>query len=119
VIYVGQTGSGDQKLLRRLRNHTQDQLADRWDRFSWFGVRWVKENNELSAIAKAAHPELKHVLDSMEAIAIHAANPPMNKQCGSFGEDEAWYRQFRDEHLGPTVPEMIRDIWDMLPDDDE
>ncbi len=119
LVYIGQTGSGSQKLLERLRHHTRNQLADRWNRFSWFGVRWVKHNDELSALTKAAHPKLKDVLNSMEAIAIHAANPPLNKQLGSFGDDEYWYQQYRDDRLGPTESQMIREIWECLEDEDE
>lgn len=39
MIYVGQTGSGKRKLFSRLKAHRRDSLADRWDRFSWFGLR--------------------------------------------------------------------------------
>lgn len=55
----------------------------------------------------------------MEAAAIHAANPPLNKQLGFFGEDEYWYQQFRDRRLGLTESEMIREIWECLDDEDE
>ena len=39
VVYVGQAGTGTNTLFSRLKNHSADHLADRWDLFSWFGVR--------------------------------------------------------------------------------
>src|SRR5208282_3263832 len=41
LVYVGQAGAGNQFLFSRLRQHTRDALADRWTRFSWFGIKWV------------------------------------------------------------------------------
>ena len=39
LVYLGQAGGADKyRLLDRLRNHRQDQLADRWSLFSWFGI---------------------------------------------------------------------------------
>ena len=48
VVYVGQTGSGNRRLFARLKDHRTDHLADRWDKFSWFGVRKVNQNGKLS-----------------------------------------------------------------------
>lgn len=53
VVYVGQSGLENQKLLKRLKQHRVDDLADRWDRFSWFGIRRV--------LSKVVYP-LKRVL---------------------------------------------------------
>ncbi len=41
LVYVGQTGAGNQRLFRRLRDHKKDHLSERWNRFSWFGTQWV------------------------------------------------------------------------------
>ena len=113
LLYVGQAGANDnQRLLDRLRNHRRDALADRWTRFSWFGVNWVKNTGGLSADADAAHPPMSDVLNHIEAILIVAAEPPHNRQGGRFGEGVEQYLQFRDEdQLGPTVDDMIRELW--------
>jgi hypothetical protein len=59
---VGQAGANDQqRLFDRLKQHTKDQLADRWSKFSWFGVRSVNNTGELRAEAAAAHPTLGDV----------------------------------------------------------
>ena len=38
LVYVGQAGAGNQFLFSRLKHHRRDALADRWTRFSWFGI---------------------------------------------------------------------------------
>lgn len=48
AVYVGQTGSGDQRLMLRLRQHSQGYLRDRWPHFSWFGLRAVTGQKQLS-----------------------------------------------------------------------
>jgi hypothetical protein len=111
LVYVGQSGIGNQRLLHRLKQHRDDHLARRWNRFSWFGVRWVKKTGELSAVAQAAHPPLAQVLNHLEAILLETAEPPLNSQGGRFGNEVGWYRQVRDERLGPTTDEMIAEIW--------
>ena len=112
LVYVGQTGAGGQRLLHRLKQHRDDHLARRWNRFSWFGVRWVKKTGGLSAVAQAAHPPLAQVLNHLEAIIIDTAEPALNSQGGRFGDEVRWYRQVRDERLGPTADEMIKEIWE-------
>jgi hypothetical protein len=111
LVYVGQTGSGAQRLLSRLKQHRDDHLARRWNRFSWFGVRWVTKTRNLSAVAKASHPPLTQVLNHLEAILIETAEPPLNGQGGRFGSSAKWYRQIRDPRLGLTEEKMIADIW--------
>lgn len=39
LVYVGQTGSGDDRLFKRLKSHRNDHLSERWNRFSWFGTQ--------------------------------------------------------------------------------
>jgi len=111
-IYVGQTGSGSQKLLVRLRQHRSDDLAERWDRFSWFGLRRVLGNNQLSRENRAAHPEIALVLNHIEAILIHAIEPPLNRQGGRFGESVTRFLQVRDERLGKSVEDMVKEVYE-------
>ena len=111
MVYVGQVGSGNQKLFERLKQHRRDALAKRWNQFSWFGTRWVKKNGELSSEAEGKHSTHDQVLNHIEAILIHAAEPTQNRQGGRFGQDVDQYLQRRDELLGPTVDEMILDLW--------
>ena len=107
MVYVGQTGSGDQRLFVRLRQHRTDHLAGRWNRFSWFGTRRVVGKGVLSADKQALHPSLGLALDHIEGVLISAAEPPLNRQSGTFGANVAQYIQERDERLGPTDRELL------------
>lgn len=96
IVYIGQTGAGNQRLLVRLRNHRFDHLAQRWNRFSWFGIAPV-ENGNLNLNAAARPPEVAEILNHIEAILIASAEPPLNLQRGRFGEDVERYIQFVDQ----------------------
>jgi len=116
VVYVGQTGVGQQRLFDRLKQHKNDNLADRWSKFSWFGIRRVNKTGDLAAEKNSATPEIGDVLNHIEAILIATAEPAHNKQGGRFGEKVEQYLQYRDkEDLGLSVPEMIKQIYDSLP----
>tara|TARA_R110002020_G_scaffold439082_1_gene649556 strand:+ start:159 stop:530 length:372 start_codon:yes stop_codon:yes gene_type:complete len=39
LLYVGQAGFGNATLFGRLKSHTQNNLAERWTKFSWFGLK--------------------------------------------------------------------------------
>lgn len=110
-IYVGQAGSGNAKLFGRLKRHLSDDLAERWDRFSWFGLRRVLSNGDLSAEIQSSHPAIATVLNHIEGILIHSIEPPLNRQGGRFGENVTRYLQVRDERLGPTQEQMMRELW--------
>lgn len=111
LIYIGQTGAKDQKLLFRLKQHRRDDMAGRWNMFSWFGTRAVLESGALKAERQGAHPTHQQVLDHLEAILIHVGEPALNRQGGKWGDGVEQYLQYRDERLGPSVPDMIEAIW--------
>lgn len=111
MIYVGQTGAKEQKLLFRLRQHLSDDLAGRWDRFSWFGIRRILKDGSLSQVNQSSHSNLDDVLNHMEAILIHAAEPPLNRQGGKFGAKVTRVIQFRDEErLGLNRSELLKHL---------
>lgn len=112
LVYVGQAGSGNQYLFNRLKSHRKDALADRWTRFSWFGLKWAKQKGELSK--GAAQPLIKasDVLNHIEAILISATEPPHNRQGGRFGDSVTQYLQYRDnEALGLDADSMVKELW--------
>ena len=118
IVYAGQTGSGSQKLLYRLRQHRSDDLAERWNRFSWFGVRRVLGGGTLSKEKTAFHPSLQTVLNHVEAVLIHAAEPTMNGQGGRFGSSVIRYLQVRDPRLGLTDHQMLSALHESSGDED-
>lgn len=111
LVYVGQVGAGNQKLFTRLKQHTRDSLARRWNKFSWFGIRRVLRDGQLSVESDGKHSTHSAVLNHIEAILIHSAEPTQNRQGGRFGEDVVQFLQLRDDQLGPTQEEMVHALW--------
>jgi hypothetical protein len=93
VIYVGRA---DDTMFARLKAHTLDRLSGRWDRFSWFGLRAVKSDGTLSAVAL----DWKHgiVLETLEALLIESLEPPLNRRRGD-NLSAAEYSQVEDPEL--------------------
>ena len=110
MVYVGQTGNGDDRVFTRLRRHTSDHLSRRWSKFSWFGIRQLNQSLALRAEKAGATEDVTTVLNQIEAVLIAAAEPLLNRQGGRFGKADE-YVQHRDvERLGLSLDQMIREI---------
>ena len=108
VVYVGQSGSRDNRLFSRLKNHRADRLADRWDRFSWFGLLPVSSDGTLVAKSPSMAVSPAQVLDQIEAVMVEAVEPRLNRQGGQFGTEVTRYLQYpgiRDERLKRSTEE--------------
>ena len=106
-IYVGQA---NKRLFSRLKLHLlHDDLAGRWDRFSWFGFRKVVGGNtpKLSKPGVKFSISTNQLLDHLEAMMIHAFEPALNGQEGRFGRGVVRYKQVRDDRLGPGDRDLI------------
>jgi HB1, ASXL, restriction endonuclease HTH domain len=79
VVYVGRTT--DQNLVTRLKQHTTDRFAGRWDRFSWFGVFKANEDGTLAKDASVPN-DLNVLIATMEALLIEGLEPPQNRKRG-------------------------------------
>jgi hypothetical protein len=107
VIYVGQTGANTGKLFGRLRAHTRDQLAERWDRFSWFGIHQPVETQG-GGLHVVQYPQEKEsykrnvTLNHLEGVLIAVAEPPLNRAGARFGEGVVHYNQV-DTRIAPVV----------------
>jgi len=107
VIYVGQAGSGNRRLLSRLRTHTRDHLRDRWTYFSWFGLRQhnVSElyKDAPGGLSDKQKPETKFsgsnsdALDELEAVLIQLFEPRLTRRSSNW-KDTQEFRQW-DESL--------------------
>lgn len=99
IIYVGQAGgANNQRLFIRLKQHKNDHLAQRWSRFSWFGILPI-EKSVLNENEAPKQQDTTAVLNHIEAILLAAAEPPLNLQRGRFGQDVQQYIQFIEEEL--------------------
>lgn len=119
LLYVGQAGFGNATLFDRLRSHTGNDLAERWTKFSWFGLKPVLfgEQNVHSLDAVPQNQiEVGQVLNSLEGILIVGAEPPLNRQGPRFGEAQKFAQYWDDEHVYPPLVEMVKEIYDSLPE---
>lgn len=94
VIYIGQSGSGTQRMLSRLRQHTRDHLRSRWSNFSWFGMCDVDYRSNKLCEYDPASISKNSSLDEMEAILLQLFEPRLNKQGPKWGSETVEYFQF-------------------------
>lgn len=109
VIYVGRASS---ELFTRLKAHTIDRLRGRWDRFSWFGLRSVDEDGNLSDHQAPWTPEV--VIETMEALLIESLEPPLNRRRGdNFSALEFLQAEDPDQKKRrdmKIIEEMVKDL---------
>lgn len=111
LVYIGQTGKGNQKLFTRLRTHRRQKLSGRWNRFSWFGTRRVLGNGVLANERLKSPSTHEEALNHMEAKLISVGEPNLNRQGGTWGNKVVQYRQKRDSRLSPSMEKMIEEMW--------
>lgn len=95
LIYVGQAGYNDRsRLYDRLHAHRSDHLAERWNRFSWFGIDPVRGAKGKKRLVETdpKTSDTSMVLNHLEGILIAAAEPRLNLQGGRFGDAEQFYQ---------------------------
>ncbi len=71
----------DLPLVARLRDHTQNRLRSRWNRFSWFGLCAVDAGGHL-APPPSATADLGGLISILEAVLIEVMEPGQNRQGG-------------------------------------
>lgn len=90
-LYVGQSGKGTQRMFARLKGHTRNHLAERWDRFSWFGIYPVVGGElKLNIKVEKISTNIYSILDHLEGVLISITEPPLNRQGARFGEAEQY-----------------------------
>ena len=105
LIYIGEAGlKGKRSIFDRLKGHRKGPIADRWDRFSWFGCRTEhlqKKSSNRSALA------------ILEAVSIAIINPGFNKQSGTFCDAKQVFQVSHDDSVGDIETKIDR-MWDDL-----
>lgn len=108
-VYVGQAGNGNARLWDRLNQHTSDHLWNRWESFSWFGIKRVNANGTLSdydKVSKIFKSDGRGLLNEFEAILIEVIEPRSNKQ-GAKWKDCTEYYQEIDESMDDVTNDDI------------
>ena len=97
VIYVGETD----KLFNRLRTHTCDQLRNRWQRFSWFGLYDVATAEGSGIIHadpdKKVHLSVRNGLHLLEGMLIKLLEPPLNMQREKWKDATEYFQWVADD----------------------
>jgi hypothetical protein len=99
LVYVGQTGAGDDRLFKRLKSHRNDHLSERWNRFSWFGTQWVTQKNILSTDTASVNQTVEMALNVMEAVAIAISEPKLNLQRGHWSKSTKYFQYWVAEEI--------------------
>lgn len=112
-VYVGKAWSVE--LGKRLRDHLTDRHAGRWDMFSWFSTSTVNTTNP--GVRKPGQRQLKPetVVDTLEALAILIADPPLNRRRESI-TDAAEAEQVQTPHP-KSIRDYLEEILKKLEDD--
>lgn len=92
LVYVGQTGAGNDRLFHRLKCHKTDHLSERWNRFSWFGTQWVTKTGELSVDTANVSQSVEATLNILEAVSIAISEPRLNLQRGKWSEATKYFQ---------------------------
>lgn len=92
AVYVGMTSRAKNGLYDRLRDHTRDQAAGRWETFSWFGFRPVDKHGNLGKAADTV--PRRRMIEIIEAILIETMLPGLNRNFAQ-GLFETKYEQVR------------------------
>lgn len=75
-IFVGQAISAG--LMAKLQTHTKDRFANRWNRFSWFGIYGVNQNGSLHQI-RTFNTTIEDVANAIEAVLVEGLEPRQNR----------------------------------------
>lgn len=122
VIYVGRIT--DRPLGRRMYKHHSGRLAGRWDRFSWFGLCPVEENNdgELKVI-ETSSDSLEHdargysttkLIQAFEAILIESIEPRQNRKKGDYLRKVEYLQWVDSNSTKEKVDEALKRLTDLL-----
>ena len=109
-VYVGQTGIGNQRLFDRLKQHDNDHLWNRWEYFSWFGLRAVNQNGDLSKFDKPDRIFSVGVNDSLneiEGILIKILEPKLNKQGATWADVEEFFQEIDEAVEETTIDDLL------------
>ena len=92
VVYVGQA-MGDSSIANRLKDHTRDRHASRWNRFSWFGIDKVdSDTGDIIATQDNISIDLNNLIDDLECLLIEEIEPRQNRKGGNnFGNEYYQY----------------------------
>ena len=100
--------------MGRLKHHRADRLADRWDRFSWFGLCRVQANGVIDPQAAVEQMRTPEILNQIEAVIVEAVEPRLNRQGGQFGTRVVRYVQYPDTRSELSDGTMLKEVHEVV-----
>jgi len=116
AVYVGQAGIGSQRLFNRLNQHEVDHLWNRWEYFSWFGLRNVNKDGMLSKTDnqdRSFSVNVPDVLNEIEGVLIKILEPQLNRQGPKWKNVEEFFQEI-DELVKETTLDEIQEKQDEM-----
>lgn len=105
IVYIGQAGNGNASLFKRLKNHIDGALWNRWHYFTWIGFKAVNQDGSLSAQQSVESGvsgfKYSDALNEIEGILIEVIEPKLNKQSGRLKSAVEYY-----QHIDPKVADV-------------
>lgn len=116
LLYAGKAGGGKGTILKRLRDHIGDNLAERWSIFSWFGLKPVLEKDGEYVLGDVNREDWDEssLISSLEGVLLLGAEPPLNRQGANFGGGSKKFSQVWDSRRDPPQASMISEIYRSL-----
>lgn len=103
-------GSATMSIGERLRTHRRDHMQERWNRFSWYGIRQINQDGKLRKVSSAIPRQDKNeFIILLEAIAIFIADPPLNKISGAIYQPIECVQR-RDAEPLPSERKLLAEI---------
>ena len=81
IVYIGR--ASEQTISKRLKDHTEDRLEGRWDRFSWFGIYSVNEDGTLNSPVNNLI-DIENLIITFESLLIEVIEPRQNRKRGDY-----------------------------------
>jgi hypothetical protein len=92
VIYVGKSGTGDNASINvRLTDHTRNNKKNKWNTFSWFGIRPVRPTGTLVETPTIVM-DTGELIQDLETILIYLLDARYNLRSGKYKHMMAYHQ---------------------------
>ena len=111
LVYIGR--ATEDRMGSRLRRHRKNRHKERWDSFSWFGLRAIKKTSASLSDAGKKRVSADDIVKALEAILIEVTDPPLNRIHERIS-GAVRVEQIRSEGTELTDREMLEKIHEWL-----
>ena len=115
LVYIGEGQLGS----RLLQHYRSDDLAGRWDCFTWLSP-WEYQRDGKSATMQKWDPKVpvsmkgKQLVELLELVSIRLALPSDNRQQPEAKKSIKWLKQIRSKYAAGTLEDKVNELSDKL-----